>query len=223
MCCWRLSRALIDAYVCSDMPLCIAGGHTTVILSLTSQRTNKNRREKYVSQAYKFEVTTMHSNSVHANVLLQWQAGGSVAMAESKLATEGGVLQHTCGRKGGCNSRQQAGGSVAMMKPKLAMELQVNGLLQWQVGGSVATTADGGVLQWWVEGSVAIAGGWAALLRQPKADLGQTTTLGDSEGKGRIGLNCLSVNPKRARMGSLLVLDCTLYILEYMWAARGYP
>ena len=22
-------------------------------------------------------------------------------------------------------------------------------------------------------------------------------------------------------MGSLLVLDCTLYILEYMWAARG--
>ena len=29
---------------------------------------------------------------------------------------------------------------------------------------------------------------------------------------------CLSVNPKRARMGSLLVLDCTLYILEYMWA-----
>ena len=45
----------------------------------------------------------------------------------------------------------------------------------------------------------------------------------DSERKGRIGLNCLSVNPKRARMGSLLVLDCTLYILEYMWAVRGYP
>ena len=45
----------------------------------------------------------------------------------------------------------------------------------------------------------------------------------DSERKGRIGLDCLSINPKRARMGSLLVLDCTLYILEYMWAARGYP
>ena len=66
-CCWGLSRVLIDAYVCSDMPLCIAGGHTTVILSLTSQRTNKNHREKYVSQAYNAEVTTMHSNSVHAN------------------------------------------------------------------------------------------------------------------------------------------------------------
>ena len=59
-------------------------------------------------------------------------------------------------------------------------------------------------------------------LRRPKANLGRTTTLGDSEGKGRIGLDCLSVNPKRARMGSLLVLDCTLYILEYMRAARGY-
>ena len=44
----------------------------------------------------------------------------------------------------------------------------------------------------------------------------------DSERKGRIGLDCLSINPKRARMGSLLVLDCTLYILEYMWAAWGY-
>ena len=41
--------------------------------------------------------------------------------------------------------------------------------------------------------------------------------------EGRIGFDCLSINPKRARMGSLLVLDCTLYILEYMWAARGYP
>ena len=60
-------------------------------------------------------------------------------------------------------------------------------------------------------------------VRQPKANLGQTTTLGDSEREGRIGLDYLSVNPKRARMGSLLVLDCTLYILEYMWAARGYP
>ena len=60
-------------------------------------------------------------------------------------------------------------------------------------------------------------------MRRPKANLGQTTTLGNSERKGRIGLDCLSVNPKRARMGSLLVLDCTLYILEYMWAARGYP
>ena len=46
-------------------------------------------------------------------------------------------------------------------------------------------------------------------------NLGQTTTLGNSERKGRIGLDCLSVNPKRAQMGSLLVLDCTLYILEY--------
>ena len=45
----------------------------------------------------------------------------------------------------------------------------------------------------------------------------------DSERERRAGLNCLSVNPKRARMGSLLVLDCTLYILEYMWAAQGYP
>ena len=45
----------------------------------------------------------------------------------------------------------------------------------------------------------------------------------DSEREGRTGLDCLSVNPKRAQMGSLLVLDCTLYILEYMWAARGYP
>ena len=38
-------------------------------------------------------------------------------------------------------------------------------------------------------------------------NLGQTTTLGDSEREGRIGLDCLSINPKRARMGSLLVLD----------------
>ena len=60
-------------------------------------------------------------------------------------------------------------------------------------------------------------------VRRPKANLGQTTTLGDSEREGRIGLDCLSVNPKRARMGGLLVLDCTLYILEYMRAARGYP
>ena len=35
-------------------------------------------------------------------------------------------------------------------------------------------------------------------LRRPKANLGQTTTLGDSEREGRIGLNCLSINPKRA-------------------------
>ena len=60
-------------------------------------------------------------------------------------------------------------------------------------------------------------------MRRPKVNLGQTTTLGDSEREGRIGLDCLSINPKRARMGSLLVLDCTLYILEYMWAVRGYP
>ena len=60
-------------------------------------------------------------------------------------------------------------------------------------------------------------------MRQPKVNLGWTTTLGDSEREGRIGLNCLSINPKRARMGSLLVLDCTLYILEYMWAMWGYP
>ena len=59
-------------------------------------------------------------------------------MVESKLATERGVLQHTCRRKGGCNGRREA-------------------------GGSVATTADRGVLQWRVEGSVAIAGSWAAL------------------------------------------------------------
>ena len=45
----------------------------------------------------------------------------------------------------------------------------------------------------------------------------------DSEGEGRTGLNCLSVNPKRAQMGSFLVLNCTLYILEYMWAVQGYP
>ena len=61
------------------------------------------------------------------------------------------------------------------------------------------------------------------VVRRPKVNLGQTTTLGNSEREGRIGLDCLSVNPKRAQMGSLLVLDCTLYILEYMWAARGYP
>ena len=59
-------------------------------------------------------------------------------------------------------------------------------------------------------------------MRQPKVNLGQTTTLRDSEGRGGTGLDCLSVNPKRARMGSLLVLDCTLYILEYMRAVRGY-
>ena len=44
-------------------------------------------------------------------------------------------------------------------------------------------------------------------MRQPKANLGQTTTLGDSEREGRIGLDCLSINPKRAQMGSLWVLD----------------
>ena len=62
-------------------------------------------------------------------------------------------------------------------------------------------------------------GMYRQVVRRPKANLGQTTTLGDSEREGRIGLDCLSVNPKRAQMGSLLVLDCTLYILEYMWAA----
>ena len=41
------------------------------------------------------------------------------------------------------------------------------------------------------------------------------------EERDGIGLNCLSVNPKRARMGSLLVLDCTLYILQYMRVVRG--
>ena len=51
---------------------------------------------------------------------------------------------------------------------------------------------------------------------------GQTTTHKTLKGRGGIGLNCLSINPKRAQMGSLLVLDCTLYILEYMWAAQGY-
>ena len=52
---------------------------------------------------------------------------------------------------------------------------------------------------------------------------GQTTTQRLwGEGK-RQDSTSLSVNPKRARMGSLLVLDCTLYILEYIWAARGYP
>ena len=65
---------------------------------------------------------------------------------------------------------------------------------------------------------VPLVSGFHSFVRRPKANLGQTTTLRNSEGKGRIGLNCLSVNPKRAQMGSLLVLDCTLYILEYMWA-----
>ena len=64
---------------------------------------------------------------------------------------------------------------------------------------------------------------WSLGVRRPRANLGQTTTLGGSEREGRIGFDCLSVNPKRARMGSLLVLDCTLYILEYMQAAQGYP
>ena len=44
----------------------------------------------------------------------------------------------------------------------------------------------------------------------------------DSEREGRTGLDCLSVNPKRARMGSLWVLDCRVYILEYTRAVRGY-
>ena len=60
-------------------------------------------------------------------------------------------------------------------------------------------------------------------MRRPKANLGQTTTLGDSERKGRIGLDYLSVNPKRAQMGSLWVLDCRVYILEYTRAVQGYP
>ena len=36
-------------------------------------------------------------------------------------------------------------------------------------------------------------------------------------------MTSLSVNPKRARMGSLWVLDCTLYILLYTGAARVRP
>ena len=71
--------------------------------------------------------------------------------------------------------------------------------------------------------AIRLASNVAAVVRRPKVNLGQTTTLGDSEREGRIGLDCLSVNPKRARMGSLWVLDCTLYILLYMRAAQGYP
>ena len=63
---------------------------------------------------------------------------------------------------------------------------------------------------------------WLAHWGDPRLNLGQTTTLGDSEREGRIGLDCLSINPKRAWMGSLWVLDCTLYILLYTRAARGY-
>ena len=43
--------------------------------------------------------------------------------------------------------------------------------------------------------------------------------MNSEEGESRKDLVALSINPKSAQMGSLLVLDCTLYILEYMWAA----
>ena len=60
-------------------------------------------------------------------------------------------------------------------------------------------------------------------MRRPKVDTKDKPPHRGSEGKEKWDSTSLSINPKRARMGSLLVLDCTLYILEYMWAARGYP
>ena len=60
-----------------------------------------------------------------------------------------------------------------------------------------------------------------ALVRRPKAEPRTNHHTRYSEGEG-VGLDCLSINPKRARMGSLWVLDCRLYILHYTRAARGY-
>ena len=74
----------------------------------------------------------------------------------------------------------------------------------------------------WVKETVSTGFPYHVLMRWPKAEPRTNHHTRYSERRGGIGLDCLSVNPKRARMGSLWVLDCRLYILEYTRAAQGY-